>query len=142
MGGHHQLFVACALDGRRIDPVGYVIGLRQVLGQVRQVLRQLNRVKQTQIDEILLHSSRGLIRRQILQETHSLLDGVHLQDLVASGADGGLNLEQGLDHVGKLRTISCGDFGVDTFEYSLVEAVHIIRAERRFQGGHLIEDAA
>ena len=54
--GRHELLVACALDGRRVDSVADVVRLRQVLGQVRQVLRQLDRVQQAQIDQVLLHS--------------------------------------------------------------------------------------
>ena len=134
------LLVPCALNGRRIDTVRDIVRFRQVLGQVCQVLRELDRIQQTQVDQVLL--DRCLIRRQVLQETHSLLDRVHLQDLVASGADRRLNLEQGLDHVRELRTIGCCDFGVDAFKHPLIEAAHVIRAERRFQGGHLIEDAA
>ena len=83
----NEILVACALDGRRVDSVADVVRLRQVLGQVCQVLRQLDRVQQAKVDQVLLHTTWGFIRWQILQETHSFLDRAHLQDLVASGAD-------------------------------------------------------
>jgi hypothetical protein len=71
-----------------------------------------------------------------------LPDNIRLKKLFGGWTLFWVHLEKAGDHVVKVFAILLADWLINAFKHFLIEPVHVIRTEGRFQGADLVQDTA
>jgi hypothetical protein len=114
-----------------------VVLLWQPIREVHQIFRELNSLKK---DVLLLVLISLMLLREILLEL--LKESGETHDLVTVGPRTSSYLDQSLAHRPKVMRVSLWYSCQVTFEYFLIQPLHILGCERRLESNHFIEDAA
>lgn len=99
--------------------------LGQSISQIQQVFRHANSAEQ-----VCLNGDVGLVGKKLFD---FLLYNRQVQDLVAAGPHVRCYLNEQLDRLRKFLRENVRDLGVNAAKHFLVQALHVLSAERWFQ---------